>query len=195
MIAENAPVATAMGYRIRPNGDVVQEDTPESRQLSKNLAMIGAAGAAGMALPYVVGAATNPINIETAKAVGKNLLQGAFDYTLADGVVRATTGKDIITNVNDGVKQVFGDNKYTDFATQYVTPFAPIPVFGTGNFGRSITGIGRNIVNSIKQHPSMILSTDVFNNTGDLWNSVKIGLDDLSNYVFKNKGHALGKEL
>jgi hypothetical protein len=55
IIAENAPVATAMGYRIKPNGDVVQEDTPESRQLSKNLAMIGAAGAG--ALTFGTGAA------------------------------------------------------------------------------------------------------------------------------------------
>ena len=149
MIAENPSVAAANGYRIKPNGDVVQEDTPESRQLAKNLAMIGEAGATGMALPYVVGAATNPINIETAKVVGKNLLQGAFDYTLADGAARAVTGKDIMTNVNDGVKYVFGDNKYTNFATQYVTPFAPIPVFGTGNFGKYTMSMGKNILNGV----------------------------------------------
>lgn len=160
IIAENAPVATAMGYRIKPNGDVVQEDTPESRQLAKNLAVIGAAGATGMALPYVVGAATNPVNIETAKAVGKNLLQGAFDYTLADGAVRAVTGKDIMTNVNDGVKQVFGNNKYTNFATQYVTPFAPIPVFGTGNFTKNIMTAGKNAVQMAKQYPELLYQID-----------------------------------
>lgn len=50
MIAENPSVAAANGYRIKPNGDIVQEDTPESRQLAKNLAVLGGATSGAMAI-------------------------------------------------------------------------------------------------------------------------------------------------
>jgi hypothetical protein len=148
-MAENPAVMTASGYRPDKEKGIIQDKVNDEyvKRLRQNLVGIGAAGAGVMTAPYVAEAITNPINIETAKAVGKKVLQGAFDYALADGTVRVVTNKDIMTNVNDGVKHTFGDNKYTNFATKYITPFAPIPVFGTGNFGKNVVNVGRNIYN------------------------------------------------
>lgn len=115
---------------------------------------------AGSVFNAVKSFATNPINIEVAKTVGKNALQGMLDYTLADGAVRTVTGKDIMTNVNNSVKHVFGDNEYTDFATQYVTPMAPIPVFGTGNFTKNVMTAGKNIIQTTKQYPELLYQID-----------------------------------
>lgn len=108
----------------------------------------------GAAAPFTI----SPFTAGVAKAVGKNMLKGTFDYMLADGVTRAVTGKDIMTNVNNTVKGVFGDNKYTNFATNYVTPFLPIPVFGTGKFGETATTVGKNVLNEVYSKLSNIKS-------------------------------------
>jgi hypothetical protein len=80
---------------------------------------------------------------------GKQFLKGALDYALADTAVTGVTGKSIIDNINNTVKLIGGDNKATDVITNYVTPFAPIPIFGTGNFRKNVVGAGKNIYNKV----------------------------------------------
>jgi hypothetical protein len=102
---------------------------------------------------------------------GKQLLKGVVDYTLADTAVTGVTGKSIIGNINNTVKLIGGDNKVTDVITNYVTPFAPIPIFGTGKFGNSMINLGKKVASVAKQYPELLYNIDksalnLLNNTG-----------------------------
>ena len=58
--------------------------------------------------------------------IGKDMLLGTSLYIGGDIASLAVTGNTMLDNINNTVKYVGGDNKVTDFVTNYVTPFVPI---------------------------------------------------------------------
>lgn len=106
MIAENPSVAAANGYRIKHNGDVVQEDTTESRQLAKNLAALG--GATAGALGFGTGAAAT--GLKTAWNIINNpFVSAGVDVTTGNyGDAAVGLATDLIPGkkVADVVKKV-----------------------------------------------------------------------------------------